>query len=183
MKMPTLSLFLAAAVLIGCHPAQSSVADAAANRDDASLQNEMLKSHNDARRAAGSPPLLWDNKLAESARAYADKMARSGRFEHDSQQGTGAPQGENLWMGSRGAYNYREMAGAWIDERRIFKNGVFPDNSTSGDWTEVGHYTQIIWPKTTHVGCAIGANAGDEFLVCRYFPAGNIIGSVLTTER
>ena len=60
--------------------------------------------------------------------------------------------------------------------RAAFRPGVFPDVSRTGRWSDVGHYTQIIWPETQEVGCATALNASHEVLVCRYWPAGNVIG-------
>ncbi len=86
-------------------------------------------------------------------------------------------QGENLWMGTAGAFTLAEMVDDWGRERRHFANGIFPEVSTTGSWSDVGHYTQMVWRNTTAVGCA-GRAASDGYyrLVCRYSPAGNIIG-------
>jgi hypothetical protein len=40
----------------------------------------------------------------------------------------------------------------------------------------VGHYTQLIWPTTREVGCAVAKGQGNDVLVCRYAPAGNVLG-------
>ena len=139
----------------------------------------MIAAHNRARRAYGVAPLAWDEGLARDAAAYARVLARSGRFQHDPQQGRRVRQGENLWMGTRGAYSYAEMIGILIAERRHFRPGRFPNVSRTGNWSHVGHYTQVIWPATQRVGCATAANARNDYLVCRYSPAGNIAGTVL----
>ena len=47
------------------------------------------------------------------------------------------------------------MVGSWIDEKRAFRPGVFPNVSRTGNWDDVAHYTQLIWKGTTRVGCAI----------------------------
>ncbi len=140
------------------------------------IQSQMIISHNDARQELGVEPLLWDEKLAEDASIYAQHLAKNNIFEHDTQSGVAVRQGENLWKGTRGAFSYAEMADGWISEKSFFKMGVFPDVSVNGNWSSVGHYTQITWRSTTHFGCAIAWNTKDDVLVCRYSPAGNVIG-------
>ena len=81
--------------------------------------------------------------------------------------------------GTRRAYQYRELIQFWADERPDFKPGSFPDVSKSGDWSRVGHYTQMVWPETRQVGCAVASNETHDYLVCRYLPAGNVIGDTL----
>ena len=148
-------------------------------RDPMLLRNTMIAAHNEARRAYGVQPLSWDEGLARSAAVYAAKLARSGRFEHDKQVGVSPRQGENLFVGTRSAYSYGDMIGLLIDERRFYKPGRFPDVSHSGSVWQVGHYTQIIWPTSQRVGCATASNRSSDYLVCRYLPAGNVVGTYL----
>jgi Cysteine-rich secretory protein family len=150
-----------------------------AARSDAQMRGTLIAAQNRARAAYGSPPLVWNDALAVSALAYARVLARENRFAHDPQRGAKVRQGENLWMGTRGAFDYATMATNWIDERKDFKPGRFPDVSRTGNWGVVGHYTQVVWPGTTSVGCALASNADDDFLVCRYLPAGNVFGAVM----
>ena len=149
---------------------------APAPRGEALLRATMLRGHADARRAVGLPPLAWSDALAASARAYAEEMARTGRFAHAKQPMDRTRQGENLWTGTRGAYAYDEMIGHWVAERRDFVNQPTPGFSRTGRWQDVGHYAQIVWRNTTAVGCAVAAGARDEYLVCRYAPPGNVVG-------
>ena len=37
-------------------------------------------------------------------------------------------------------------------------------------------YTQLIWGGSRQVGCASAVGADEEFLVCRYSDAGNVMG-------
>lgn len=150
--------------------------DGPAPRGAALLQQAMTTMHNAARASVRQPPLVWDPGLADAAGAYAREMARTGRFEHSKQPRGNPNQGENLWTGTRGAYRYDEMAQHWIDERRVFVNRPSPDFSTTGDYRDAGHYTQIIWARTQRFGCAMAAGPRDEYLVCRYVPAGNVVG-------
>ena len=86
------------------------------------------------------------------------------------------PAGENLWAGTKGHYAPEAMVDAWIREKRYFRGGTFPNNSTTGDVEDVGHYTQLVWRATGEVGCARAASAREDILVCRYAEAGNYIG-------
>lgn len=140
------------------------------------MQATIMQAQNRARAAYGSRPLVWSDALATSARAYASTLARENRFVHDPQEGLFIRQGENLWKGTRGAFDYATMVADWIDERKNYKPGRFPKVSGKLPWTMVAHYTQIIWPMTSRVGCAMVSNATDDYLVCRYLPAGNIFG-------
>ncbi len=139
----------------------------------------MIAVHANARKAYGVRPLAWDDALATDARRYARAMARSGVFAHDKQRGIRPQQGENLFKGTRSAFQYSTMAQFWVDERRDFRRGRFPDVVNGGDWRRIGHYTQIIWPTTRRFGCATAGNEAEDFLVCRYLPAGNITGTPL----
>lgn len=162
--------------LAACGGPERAVGDVAPVRDEAALRRAVLGAHNRARRDAGVPPLHWDVPLAASAQAYGDEMARTGVFAHAEQgPGTGR-QGENLWTGTRGSYRYGEMVGLWTAERRFFVNGVTPRFSRTGRWQDVGHYSQMVWRTTTRMGCALAANPRADYLVCRYRPAGNVLG-------
>jgi hypothetical protein len=105
-------------------------------------------------------------------------LAVTNVFQHSDRRAR-VGTGENLWMGTRGAYSVETMVGHWASERRYFVPGTFPNNSRSGNWADIGHYTQMIWPTTTRVGCALASNATTDYLVCRYSPAGNIDGRVI----
>ncbi len=134
---------------------------------------ELLEAHNEARDAVGVPRLAWSNRLAREAQEWAQELARQGRMVHaDRSNRNGA--GENLWMGSAGRYSAQTMVDGFIAEQRHFTSGTFPQVSTTGNWRDVGHYTQVIWRDTREVGCAVAPGEHYDFLVCRYFPAGNV---------
>ena len=135
----------------------------------------ILAAHNAVRAKAGVPPLVWDNALGSAAAAYASQMAMTGRFAHsDRSQRRGT--GENLWMGTHGAFSVEAMVGGWASERRWFRPGIFPNVSRTGNWEDVGHYSQMIWPTTARLGCALASTQRIDYLVCRYAGTGNIDG-------
>jgi len=135
----------------------------------------ILAAHNAERARAGVSPLVWDNTLGTAAAGYATQMAMSGVFAH-SNRAARSGTGENLWMGTHGAFSIEAMVGGWSSEKRFFTPGIFPNVSRTGNWEDVGHYTQMIWPVTTKVGCAIASTARIDYLVCRYAYKGNIEG-------
>lgn len=135
----------------------------------------MLAVHNRERSRLGIAPLAWDAQLASAASGYARELERRGRLEHSAVESRPG-QGENLWMGTHGAYALEAMAGGWAGERRIFRAGTFPNVSTSGKWQDVAHYTQMVWRGTSRVGCALEQGRNWDFLVCRYSPPGNVLG-------
>ncbi|MGK6322291.1 CAP domain-containing protein [Sphingomonas sp. DT-51] len=146
-------------------------------RDGAVLRAAMLAEHNRARAELALPPLAWDEALARAADAYARELAHTGRFAH-ARQPRGARHGENLFAGTRDAYDYAEMVRWWLDERRVYVNAPSPWFSRTGRWQDAVHYAQIVWRGTTRLGCALAAGQRDDVLVCRYAPAGEVIGQV-----
>jgi hypothetical protein len=168
--MSAITRLICLALLMTAVPAQPQ-----ASRDSGSEQRDWLHAHNMARREVGLVPLAWSERLAEDAAAWARHLARNNLYDHASPQ-LRKGQGENLWRGSKGYWNARQKIGFFVDEKRHFRPGNFPDVSRTGRWSDVGHYTQIIWPQTREVGCAMALTPRDEVLVCRYWPAGNIWG-------
>ena len=142
----------------------------------ADFNERLLAAHNTERAAVGVPPLGWNDGLAKEARAWANQLAATGRFEHSPDEAGKDPEGENLWAGTPRAYSPEAMVGLWAAEKSDYRRGVFPNNSRSGDVEKVGHYTQLIWRGSGEVGCATAVGRSEEFLVCRYSQAGNIYG-------
>ncbi|WP_333781833.1 MULTISPECIES: CAP domain-containing protein [Sphingomonas] len=180
------SWLAAAMLLLGCSQVperpervvEPRAAEGPAPRGSLLLRQAMLAGQNAARADVGVPPLTWSEPLAAAALSYAQEMARTGRFAHADQPQGMTRQGENLWMGSRGAYRFDEMVGHWVAEKKDFLNLPVPQSSRTGRWQDIGHYSQIVWRGTTQVGCAIASNAKDDYVVCRYSPPGNVWGSI-----
>lgn len=139
------------------------------------LRAVVLESHNMERARWQAPPLRWSNMLAAGAQAHAEELARAGTLYHGRIAGP-KPRGENLWIGTHGAYGYDQMVDAFLRERRHYVARAFPQTSATGRWSDTGHYSQIIWRTTTQVGCGIAVGENFDVLVCRYDPAGNIVG-------
>lgn len=153
-----------------------------ATSDQAGFANRIVMLHNKERTRAGLPGLRWNPELAREASEWAAVLVRRQILQHADRSETGGA-GENLWMGTAGYYSLEEMVGGFISEKQDFRAGRFPDVSRTGNWADVGHYTQIIWPSTKEVGCAVARGGGQDVLVCRYWPAGNVMGRMVGGPR
>jgi hypothetical protein len=142
------------------------------------MSSRLLAAQNAERAGMGVPPLAGDPALAASAASYGPVLAAIGQLRH-SPKDTRPGQRENLWMGTRGAFTPEQMVSTWTAERRFFRPGIFPNVSSTGNWADVAHYTTLIWPTTTRVGCAIHRTPDWDFLICRYSPPGNIDGGAV----
>jgi hypothetical protein len=138
------------------------------------LAERLLAAHNRERALVGHPPLAWDPDLAASAASYGPTLASLGRLVHSPRE-TRPGQRENLAKAWHGTLTPEQLVDLWSREKRMLQPGLFPAVSRTGQWEDVAHYTQMVWPTTTRVGCAIFA-ADWDYLICRYSPPGNIDG-------
>ncbi len=134
---------------------------------------QCLTTHNNARAAVDVPPLQWSNALAAYAQQWADHLAVSGcKMEHRPRSGTWKQlYGENLFMGSAGYFDVADAVTFWESEKMDYKGKL-----TIKNFAQVGHYTQMVWKTTTHVGCGIAVCGDQVIIVCNYNPAGNMLG-------
>ncbi|KAB8318710.1 hypothetical protein SD81_014885 [Tolypothrix campylonemoides VB511288] len=130
---------------------------------------EILNAHNKYRAEVGVQPLQWSEDLAASAQQWANHLAQTGTFQHSRS-------GENLALGSTGTFSVTQLVDIWGGEKKDFRNGIFPNVSSTGNWQHVGHYTQIVWRNTTSVGGGLARGNGNDILVCHYNPVGNFMG-------
>jgi hypothetical protein len=136
---------------------------------------QYLDEHNKYRAEVGVPPLQWSDSLATSAQQWAHHLAATDQYCHDPNPGVGI--GENLELQNFDQNSPPKFIEAWGREKSNYNDGTIPNCSKTGNFEEVGHYTQLVWRETTHVGCGFAPTAnGNYILVCRYSPAGNIVG-------
>ncbi len=154
-------------------PQQRPAQQASVPLDRASA--EILAIHNAERAAVRVRPLRWDPALQASAAAYAQQLARTGRLVHSPRTGR-AIERENLSQGMIG-WTPRQMLNNWTREKRDFVTGIYPNVTRTGRWQDVSHYTQMVWPATTSIGCGMATGSGYQWLVCRYSPGGNKDGN------
>ncbi|GJP64705.1 hypothetical protein CLOP_g21665, partial [Closterium sp. NIES-67] len=136
----------------------------------------ILEEHNKARQEVGVPDLAWDEGLALAAQQWAAELASSGcNLEHGGADGLG----QNLYWKAPVQLNSAEDRAAvqsWLAEKEDWTYSAVQEGCADGK--QCGHYTQVVWRDTTHVGCAAAQCAdGGGMWVCDYSPQGNMIGS------
>ena len=129
------------------------------------IAERLLAAHNRERVLVGAPALQWDAQLAANAASYGPTLASLKRLIHSPRE-TRPGQRENLAMGWHGTMLPEQLVDLWSREKLLLQPGLFPAVSRTGQWEDVAHYTQMVWPTTTHVGCAIFASDWD-YLMCR----------------
>ena len=130
---------------------------------------ELLAAHNAYRASLDLPPLRWSDQLAVKAQSWAVHLAEIGQLEHSGP-------GQNLALATSGTQSLTQLVDLWGSEQHYFTNGNFPAISTTGNWMDVGHYSQMVWKSTTAVGCGFAESNGLDVLVCDYNPPGNVVG-------
>jgi pathogenesis-related protein 1 len=123
---------------------------------------QILVEHNRPRVALGLTPLKWDCGIAASAQAWASK-GKPGHNEF-------TPYGENIFVSSDGAEKVTTATTGWFAEKSAWAN----DTGACAAGKICTHYTQMIWRKTTLIGCGINRSIDGKWkalLVCNYQPA------------
>ncbi|RMJ28648.1 hypothetical protein PHISP_00505 [Aspergillus sp. HF37] len=137
------------------------------------FRHAILAQSNAYRRRHNARPLVWNEYLAD----YALNWARKCMWKHSN-----GPYGENL---AYGFPNASAAVSAWGDEAQQYN--YYPP---TGFTEQTGHFTQLVWRSTTDVGCAAvdcgypSSDSPDQdhrrangwFVVCEYWPAGNVVG-------
>lgn len=113
------------------------------------------------------PPVAWSEEIATSAQDWADQLRDTAGCRLMHADGSGY--GENLAAG--GDIGAQRAVDMWAGEKDNYRY-----SPTYELQTNTGHYTQIVWRKTSEIGCASANCSGSSVVVCRYRPPGNYIG-------
>ncbi|CAK7242788.1 MAG: hypothetical protein STHCBS139747_004290 [Sporothrix thermara] len=136
---------------------------------DKVFMSAILNSTNFFRREHNATAVVWNATIASFADEYLANDTDC-TFAH-----SGGPYGENIAVGYQ---SVQDAVDAWGNERSKYS---FNDPGFS---EATGHFTQLVWKNSTSVGCgrklcggkADGSKSTGWFLVCEYWPRGNIIG-------
>jgi pathogenesis-related protein 1 len=153
------------------------------SRLNAAEVREVVARHNVARREVGVPPVAWSPALGEFAQAWADEIARTGKFEHRPSDRTATVfYGENLAAGFGPGYGVAAALEQWRREEADYVTGTpVPELPEDFAQFKAGHYTQMVWRTTRSIGVGkaviqTGDMAGWTVFVANYDPPGNAGG-------
>lgn len=158
---------------VGCggdaSPEANQVMEAGALLGITAAHNEARASVNPAAKTP-LPPLVWSPQIASVAQAWADRCD----FSHSN-----GNYGENLFAGG-GQYTAQAVVDTWVSEKKNFN---YASNGCTG---VCGHYTQVVWAKSTQLGCGVATCTKNNpfgggnwtIWVCNYDPPGNYIGEL-----
>ncbi|XP_077289006.1 salivary antigen-5-like isoform X2 [Arctopsyche grandis] len=133
--------------------------------------------------AANMMEMKWDDELAARAQQWADNCMTA--HDQATQRDVGRfPVGQNIaatWTTRRptsaqdATPDFNKQIHAWFDEVRAY--GYKPTGYSHG----TGHYSQLVWGETSHVGCGFTfyydpSRGYTKLYVCNYGPGGNVIG-------
>ena len=133
----------------------------------ASEIEQILAAHNKVREQYKLPTLTWDCKLAN----FAQEWATRGLAEHREYCNFG----ESIFVSSMESLVPDLPVKTWLNEGQFWNNQA----GTCQAGKMCNHFTQLVWKRTTQVGCGINTHLSGRWktmLVCNYNPAGNTPG-------
>jgi len=134
--------------------------------------------------STGQPPaenmvqLQWDSELARVAQRLADQC----KFQHDCSDCRRVQRfrvGQNIYQ----SFNTRSEKNDWTAAIDSWFNEIkiFPSSSVSNYKfaSATGHYSQMMWAKTSRIGCGVTSFRSGRFIsrlyVCNYGESGNVL--------
>lgn len=128
----------------------------------------IIKHINVYRELHQAPAIVYSSRISEFSQSWADHMSQNNVFQHS----TDSQYGENIAMTTQQDTN------AVIQSIDMFYNEVqlYDFNNPVFD-AATGHFTQLVWIKTTEIGIGISRSTnGFSYICTNYYPPGNYFG-------
>ncbi|KAI5301650.1 hypothetical protein KEM56_001500 [Ascosphaera pollenicola] len=145
-----------------------------------SYQQMILDSHNLHRANHSAPALQWSSDLESSAKLLAETCV----YGHNTHLGSGG-YGQNIGYGVSAEHVDRMITNMMYNDEEGFFEPYYGQANPGGDFEKYGHFTQMVWKDTTHIGCVTytcqslqnsGSSQSLPYTVCNFLPAGNVGG-------
>ncbi|PWY77420.1 PR-1-like protein [Aspergillus heteromorphus CBS 117.55] len=159
----------------------TSTSSSATSTATNAYQSTVLFNHNIHRSNHSASSVEWSADLETSAYALAAKCV----YEHDTSI-DGGGYGQNIGYGVEASAIGEMITNLMYNDEMGYYTDLYgeadPSMTYFDNW---GHFSQIVWKATTHVGCAtvtcaslgnVDAAEALPFTVCNYSPAGNYEG-------
>ena len=130
------------------------------------MEEETLTSHNIHRCRYMVPELEWCDQCADAAKSWGEYLASTGQLFHGGLDGD-HKMGQNLALGGKN-FTVSKAVAAFMEEEKEY------DFEQGGYQPGLGHFTQLVWRATTHVGAAVVQYGNRKLVVCNYHIPGNI---------
>jgi len=146
-----------------------------------SYQSAVLYNHNIHRSNHSVSSVEWSADLESSAYTLASRCV----YQHDTTI-AGGGYGQNIGYGvEAGDIGVMITNLMYNDEIEFFPTPYGASDPSMTDFDKWGHFSQLVWKATTHVGCAtvtcnslgnVDSSSALPFTVCNYSPVGNVAG-------
>ncbi|XP_053668153.1 uncharacterized protein LOC128718555 [Anopheles marshallii] len=133
------------------------------------FQLEVLERHNQLRPKHSASPLQLDAGMCQYAQQWANYIASRNVMQHRSNN----KYGENIYAAfGKSNVTGTEAVDAWYNEIKDYTFGA----ANPSNFSQVGHFTQVVWKKSRKIGVGIAAQGKNIYVVCNYDPPGNYGG-------
>lgn len=139
--------------------------------------------HNKLRAAEGASnmeKLIWNPKLASLAQTWAQRCSATHGQPPFSPTDIGYKDlGQSYYSWPSPSFTVEKAVQGWFDEKKDYDYNRGDYNTGCASGKACGHYTALVWAKTTQVGCglvycpSVGGNPDQQLLFCNYAPSGN----------
>jgi glioma pathogenesis-related protein 2 len=132
-----------------------------------------LASLNQVRTMYQKPPMALCEDCSKSAQQLANNIAQSGgNVQHGCLSDTHGNMGQNIALGGKN-FTFEKALAAWMQEESMYNGG---NNYQHG----CGHFTQVVWKATTHIGVGVAKFGNKTVIVANFHPPGNVNNQFLS---